>query len=198
MRGRLIAWSAVLAVPILVWAASFASVLWLSRAERAGPSDAVVVLGAAQYNGRPSPVFRARLEHAYSLWRRGFAPLLVVTGGVGQRDSLSEAETGAAWLRRFRSVPDSALLVEPTGRHSESSLRAVSRRLKARGAQRVILVSDGFHLCRLSLLARRLGLDPRTSPARSSPIGRSRKRELGYLIVESLKTPIAFIATRSE
>lgn len=187
-----------LAVPVALWAASFASVVAASRQDRAAPARAIVVLGAAQYNGTPSPVYRSRLEHAAALWRRGLAPLLVVTGGIGTGDSLSEAEAGAAWLKRLGQVPDSALLIEPTGRRSESSLRAVSRRLKARGMRRVILVSDGFHLQRLALLARRFGLEPLTSPAPASPIRRSRRRELGYLLIESLKTPIAYIITRSE
>jgi uncharacterized SAM-binding protein YcdF (DUF218 family) len=184
------------ALLLAAWVASLAAVVAGARTDRAGPADAIVVLGAAQYNGQPSPVFRARLEHARALWDRGLAPLVVVTGGVGTRDTLSEAEVARRYLTA-RGLPDSVLAVEATGRKSEPSVRAAARRVREAGGARIILVSDGFHMLRLAVLARRLGLVPLGSPAPESPIRRNARRELGYLLAESVKVPVAFLLTRS-
>ena len=133
-------------------------------------SQALIVLGAAQYDGRPSAVFRARLDHAADLYRRGVAPIVVVTGGKQPRDRFTEASAGADYLHG-RGVPDSAILRETTGRSSWDSLAASARFLLARGVRRVVLVSDPFHSLRIRLIAHELGLDAVTSPTRTSPIG---------------------------
>jgi len=148
------------------------------------------VLGAAQYDGRPSPVLRARVDHAIDLWRRGLAPLLIVTGGRGQGDTTTEA----AVQRRYaiaHGVPDSAIRVEPESRSTSESLRNVSGMLK-RENRDVILVSDPFHMLRLSILARRFGLHPRTSPTPTSPITANRGEFWRYTLLESWKAPVAF------
>ncbi len=189
------AFLALLAVLLALWLASLAAVLLVSRRDRAGAANAIIVLGAAQYNGQPSPVFRARLDHAVALWRRGLAPVIVATGGVGARDTLSEAEVARRYLAR-QAVPDSAVAVEALGRRSEPSVRAAARLVRARYGRRVILVSDGFHMLRLTVIARRMGLEPLGSPAPTSPITKSRRREAGYLLAESVKVPIAFLLTR--
>lgn len=193
MRRFLIA--ATLAAGAL-WVTSFAAVALSARRDTAAPGDVIVVLGAAQYNGRPSPVFRARLDHAAVLYRRGFAPLVVVTGGVGPGDTLSEAGVGRRYLIEA-GLPGGAVAIEATGRSSEPSLRAVAQRVREAGGRRVILVSDGFHMLRLAVLARRFGLEARCSPAPDSPIRASLRREVGYLLAESFKAPIAFLLTRS-
>ncbi len=187
---------AALVLALAAWLVSVGLVVAAARADRAGPADAIVVLGAAQYNGQPSPVLRARLDHAAALWRRGVAPVIIATGGLGERDTVSEAEAARRYLAQL-GVPDSALLVEGTGRSSVPSLRAAARRVRSRGGNRVVLVSDGFHLARLVVIARRLGLEPLASPAPGSPIRRSLRRELGYILAESVKVPVAFLVTRS-
>ena len=96
----------------------------MSRLDQHIAADAIVVLGAAQYNGKPSPVLKARLDHALELYRGGLAPLLVVTGGIGSGDRVSEAAVSRNYLRR-QSVPDSALIVRPDGRTTEESMRSV-------------------------------------------------------------------------
>src|SRR5574337_681933 len=90
---------------LLVWLASFAAVLIWEQNDQARPASAIVVLGAAQYVGRPSPVLRARLDHAVDLWRRGLAPVVIVTGGAGVGDTTTEAAVSRAYLLRSR-VPD--------------------------------------------------------------------------------------------
>lgn len=184
-----------LALVGVAWLVSIGLVAAAARRDGAAPADAIVVLGAAQYNGQPSPVLRARLDHAAGLWRRGLAPVIIATGGVGERDSISEAEVARRYLAHL-GVPDSALLVEGTGRSSVPSLRAAAARVRARGGRRVLLVSDGFHMARLVVIARRLGLDPLASPASGSPIRRSLRREVGYILGESVKVPVAFLVTR--
>jgi len=193
---RRVVW-AVLALLLAAWMACFAAVALASRHDAAGPADVIVVLGAAQYNGRPSPVLKARLDQGADLYRQHLAPLVMVTGGVGEGDSVSEAEVGRRYLMDVAGIPADAVRSEAAGHTSDASLRAVARALPT-GPRRVILVSDGFHMFRLGIIARRLGLDPRGSPAPTSPIRASRRRELGYMLAESVKAPVAFILTRGE
>ena len=187
----------VLAVVAGLWVVSLAAVILLGRWDQARPADAIIVLGAAQYVGRPSPVLRARLDHAISLWRRGLAPRLILTGGTGEGDTVSEAAVGRRYAMR-RGVPDSAILLENHGRTTSESLQAVAGLLRARGDTAVILVSDPFHMLRLSILARRLGLVPYTSPTRTSPISLNRAERWKYVLSESVKVPLAFIFERKQ
>lgn len=178
---------------VLAWLGSFASVWRAARHDTAEPADAIVVMGAAHYNGRPSPVLKARLDHAADLFRRGLAPIVVVTGGQAPGDAMSEAEAGRRYLLE-QNVADSVVVVEATGASTEPSLRAATVTIRQRGGTRVILVSDGFHLLRLTIVARRLGLVPFGSPAPDSPI--SGTTELGYILGESFKAPAAFVLTK--
>lgn len=162
------AWRPLLATvsaAALAWLLTLALVAWYGGRDHAQSADAIVVLGAAQYDGRPSPVLRARLDHGIALWRRGLAPRFVVTGGRGEGDTTSEAAVGRRYALR-QGVPDSAIMVEPRGRTTSESLRGVARLLGAAG-RRVVLVSDGYHLLRVRLVAKRNGLEPYTSPVPS-------------------------------
>ena len=181
---------------VALWLLSLAAVVYGSRHDAARAADAIVVLGAAQYNGHPSPVLKARLDHAIVLYRRRLAPRIIVTGGVGTGDSVSEAEVSRRYLVEH-GVADAAVHVDAIGRSSEASLREVVLDLPA-AHHRVILVSDGFHMLRLNILARRFGLEPLGSPAPRSPIRASRRTEAMYLLAESVKAPVAFLVTRSE
>lgn len=187
----------VLAVGILAlcWLASLAAVVRASRRDTAAPADAIVVLGAAQYDGRPSPVLRARLDHAATLFRRGLAPLVIVTGGVGAGDTVSEAVVGRRYLVAA-GLPAAAVESESAGRTSAASVRAAARHVHERGGTGAVFVSDGFHLLRLGFLARRFGLKPFGSPAPESPIASNSRRELGYLLAESVKAPAALLFGR--
>ena len=140
-----------------------------ARHDGARPSQAIIVLGAAQYNGTPSPVFRARLDHAAALYRQGIAPMIVVTGGKIAGDEFTEAGAGADYLHTL-GIPDDAILRETTSRNSWESLRASARFLKGRGITRVVLVSDPFHSLRIRLIAEEIGFDAVTSPTETSPI----------------------------
>ena len=171
---------------------ALAMVLVVSQQDQRRPVDAIIVLGAAQYNGRPSPVLRARLDHALGLYRDGLAPMVVVTGGVGPGDTTSEALVGKRYLGAH-GIPAESIIVQPQGRTTMASMTAVAQWLRGRGSHRVLLVSDPFHMFRLRLEARRTALEAYTSPTESSPISENPVLELRYLFAEGYKVPIAWI-----
>lgn len=178
---------------IAVWLTSAVAVMiWGSR-DRAQVSDAIVVLGAAQYVGRPSPVLRARLDHALDLWQRGMAPRLIFTGGTGIGDTTSEAAVSRVYALNH-GVPDTAILMENNGRTTRESLAAVSEIMHARQMQTAILVSDPFHMLRLRILSAQYGVDAVTSPTQTSPISANRGQALGYVLSESIKVPMMIVA----
>ncbi len=181
-----------LAVVVGVYAIAFTAVFIVSRQDQRTAADAIVVLGAAQYNGRPSPVLRARLDHSLVLYREGIAPYIVVTGGIGDGDKVSEATVGRRYLVANK-VPDSAVIVRPEGRNTLSSIRSVAEWARERQINRVVLVSDPFHMLRLRLEAGRAGLEASTSPTGSSPISASWHEELLFLLREALKIPVVLI-----
>jgi uncharacterized SAM-binding protein YcdF (DUF218 family) len=176
----------------VVYTLALLLVLVVSQQDQRLPADAIVVLGAAQYNGRPSPVLRARLDHALQLYREGLAPRIVVTGGVGRGDMTSEAIVGRQYLLT-RKVPPSAVVAQPHGRSTQASMTAVASWLDTERLKRVILVSDPFHMFRLRLEARRTRLKAYTSPTESSPISDNPVLELRYLAAEALKIPVALV-----
>jgi uncharacterized SAM-binding protein YcdF (DUF218 family) len=180
---------------VTLWLISAVSVVIWSGRDEARPAQAIVVLGAAQYAGKPSPVLRARLDHALELWNRHLASLLILTGGTGTGDTTSEAAVGRKYARK-RGVPDSAILVENEGRTTSESMRAVAGMLEVRGLQSALLVSDPFHMLRLRILARRFGFTPYTSPTRTSPIDPNREERWKYIFSESVKAPLAFLFER--
>jgi uncharacterized SAM-binding protein YcdF (DUF218 family) len=178
------------------WLTSLAGVVFWEHRDTARPAAAIVVLGAAQYVGRPSPVLRARLDHAIDLWRKGLAPRLIFTGGVGDHDTTSEAAVGERYAIG-RGVPPRAILIENAGRSTAASLQHVATLMDAEPSRDVILVSDPFHMLRLSILARRFGMTPLSSPTRTSPISKS-SEAWKYVLGESIKVPIAFLLERRD
>lgn len=168
--------------------------LVVSRLDQRFAADAIVVLGAAQYDGRPSPVFQARLDHGAVLYGEGWSDLLVVTGGIVPGDRMSEATAGRRYLLGLGIPPDS-IVVQAEGRSTSGSMDAVAAWLRGQGHQRVLLVSDPFHLARLRIEARRLGLEAWTSPTTTSPISSRFTTELRYLLSEAAKLPV--LAVRS-
>jgi uncharacterized SAM-binding protein YcdF (DUF218 family) len=182
----------LLVAAVMIYTVALAMVLVVSQQDQRRLVDAIVVLGAAQYNGRPSPVLRARLDHALALYRDGMAPLIVVTGGVGRGDTTSEAAVGRRYLVTH-GVPDTAVAVQGEARTTKASMSLVATWLRAQGRGRVLLVSDPFHMFRLRLEARRTALEAYTSPTESSPISDNPVLELRYLFAEGLKVPIAWV-----
>jgi uncharacterized SAM-binding protein YcdF (DUF218 family) len=178
-------------VAAVIYTVALVMVLVVSQQDQRRAVDAIVVLGAAQYNGRPSPVLRARLDHALQLYSEGLAPRIVVTGGVGRGDTTSEAIVGRHYLLS-QGIPPAAVVVQPQGRSTQASMTAVAEWLKTEHLNRVILVSDPFHMFRLRLEARRTDLEAYTSPTESSPISDNPALELRYLATEALKIPVTW------
>jgi len=148
---------------------TFAQVWQAARRDEARPTQAIVVFGTAQYNGKPSPVLAARLDHAVELYRQKLAPVVVVTGGSQPGDRFTEASASANYLLR-QGIPDKAVLREVSGTSSWQSLAAAANFLGDRDIKEVLLVSDPFHSFRIRAMASELGLDAHTSPTRTSPI----------------------------
>jgi uncharacterized SAM-binding protein YcdF (DUF218 family) len=137
--------------------------------DEARPADGIVVLGAAEYNGAPSPVFKARLDHAFDLEERGLAPLIITTGGSGGDPRFTEGGVGRDYLIQ-RGVAASKILAETQSQTTYENVQAAARLLRRRGAKTCIAVSDGFHLYRIKLMFARTGITVFASPAPASPI----------------------------
>jgi uncharacterized SAM-binding protein YcdF (DUF218 family) len=193
--GRLIA-GILLSIGIL-WGVSMAAVLLYSWMDQAQPADSIVVLGAAQYDGKPSPVLRARLDHGIDLWKQQMGKILVLTGGRGYGDTTSEAAVGRTYARK-QGVPDTVIFLEDKGRTTRESMLGVADILEKRGIRTAILVSDPFHMLRLSITGRRFGMIPYTSPTRTSPISPNREKRWRYMLGESIKAPLAFLFERKK
>ena len=131
--------------------------------DEAAPSDAIVVFGAAEYDGRPSPVFRARLDHARVLFERGIAPLIVTLGGSETGDAHSEGEVGRDYLIGG-GVPDSAIIAETHSRNTSESARRAAVIARANNLRRLVIVSDGTHMFRIHAICSANGLNVLTSP----------------------------------
>lgn len=181
LARRLVA--GALAVLLLYLGVTLVQVWRAARRDEARRAEAIVVFGAAQYDGEPSPVLRARLDHARELYRRKLADVIVVTGGRQRGDRFTEAAAAAGYLGR-KGVPESAILREVHGRNSWESLASAANELKKRGRDDVVLVSDPFHSARIAAMAEELGLEATVSPTRSSPI--SGAKEATYLVRESV------------
>ena len=151
-----------------------------SRHDETAPADAIVVLGTAQWDGRPSTTFQARLDHALDLYRDGYAPMVVLTGGVAVGDRYSEADVGRNYLRD-RGVPDDTMISASEGQTSVESLRTAHGLLASRSVHTVLLVSDPFHMFRVKRMAEDLGLKPLASPTWTSPIRPDSELEYRYM-----------------
>lgn len=185
----------VLALVLLataLWALTVAAIHLYGRRDEARRADAIVVLGAAQYDGRPSPVLRARLDHAIALYENGVARKIIMTGGVGPGDTVSEAVVGRRYAER-KGVPAGDILTERRGLSSLESMEAVAALMRAREMESAVLVSDPFHMLRVKLLAARVGIRGYTSPTRTSPISRNPPQERRFIVRESIGMPLALL-----
>lgn len=160
------------------------------------PAAAIVVLGASQRDGLPSPVFAARLDHAVALFRAGRAPLLVVTGGKSGADRTTEAAAARAYAL-VRGVPAEAILVEDRSRTTLESLRAVAGILAQNGIADAIFVSDPTHMLRVLLIANDLGIVAYGSPTRTSPIEAEPARLAGAVAHELGAIALYLLTERS-
>jgi uncharacterized SAM-binding protein YcdF (DUF218 family) len=157
-------------------------VWWTARQDDRTRSDVIVVLGAAQFDGRPSSVFKARLQHARALYEDGVAPRVVTVGGGAPGDRTTEAEAGAAFLR----ARDVEAVAVPEGRNTLQSMQAVEELMVEKDWQTAILVTDPWHALRTRTMARDSGIDAQTSPTRAGPSVRTRGTQVRYIARETL------------
>jgi uncharacterized SAM-binding protein YcdF (DUF218 family) len=159
----------LVALVVLYYVVTLFQVWSTGRHDEARPVDAIVVLGAAQYDGKPSPLLAGRLDHALELYREGYAETIVVTGGKQPLDRFTEAAASAAYLEE-RGVPAGAIVREGEGRTSYESLQGVARLLEERGLDSVLIVTDPFHSLRSRLIAEDAGLEAYVSPTTTSVV----------------------------
>jgi uncharacterized SAM-binding protein YcdF (DUF218 family) len=175
--------AAVAAVLLLV-AATALGIWWTARKDARPSSDAIVVLGSAQYNGVPSSIFEARLEHALDLYEDGVAPVIVTVGGKATGDQFSEAEAGREYLADA-GVPDDALLAVQEGADTLESMRAVGAQFGDRGWDTAVLVTDPWHAMRAERMAEDAGMDASSSPTRQGPAVQTRTTQFRYILRET-------------
>lgn len=183
-RRRILTRGALLlaAVAVVYVSVTFLQVVEASRSDDREKSEAIVVLGAAQYDGKPSPVLRGRLDHALELYQDGVAPLIVLTGGKRVGDRFTEAYSGYRYLVG-RGVPAEDLVVVTDGSSTWDSLRAAERVLGREGVGSVTLVTDSYHSFRVSAIAEEVGLEAGVSPTGGSPSIAQLVRETGLVAV---------------
>jgi uncharacterized SAM-binding protein YcdF (DUF218 family) len=161
--GRALKALAALAAAFLVYLAVVCvSVQRQSERDETRPADAIVVFGAAEYAGRPSPIFRARLDHAFSLWERGLAPM-VITTGASRDPRFSEGRVGQEYLMS-RGIPEEQLIAETQSPNTSKSAERVAGIMRANGMRNCIAVSDGYHLFRIKRILGRQGVEVYGAP----------------------------------
>ena len=179
VRGALV----LAALAVAYVGLTFVQVWWASTQDDQDAADAIVVLGAAQWDGRPSPVLRARLDHAAELWEAGVAPVIVVTGGKQEGDRFTQGFTGYDYLTDL-GVPDEALRVEVDGTDTFTELSASAAILAGDGlGDEVLLVTDPYHAFRAAAIAREVGLAPHVSPTGGATDLRALARETAAVSV---------------
>lgn len=174
---------AVLVLGLVIGGTAF-RVWQVARDDDRDKADVIVVLGAAQYNGKPSPIFQARLKHAQQLYEAGVAKVIVTAGGNRAGDNYTEASAGANWLVE-QGVPQASTLAVGEGRDTLGSLRAVAAEVAKRGWHTAVLVSDPWHSLRARTMADDVGMDAWTSPTHSGPIVQTRQTQANYILRET-------------
>jgi uncharacterized SAM-binding protein YcdF (DUF218 family) len=180
--GRLVA-ALVLAAFLLI-VSTAGAIWWTARQDARPTSDAIVVLGSAQYNGVPSSIFEARLEHALRLYSDGVAPVIVTVGGKAAGDQFTEAEAGRDYLADA-GVPAESLLAVPEGVDTLESMRSVSRVFDEQGWGSAVLVTDPWHAMRTERMAEDAGIESTSSPTRQGPSVYSRTTQARYILRET-------------
>jgi uncharacterized SAM-binding protein YcdF (DUF218 family) len=163
VRWRLLVVWIVLGVTAVYFLLICFEIVWQSRRDEAQPADAIIVFGAAEYSGRPSPVFRARLDHAITLYSRGLAPYLIITGGAGRDPQFSEGGVGRDYLAT-RGIGERHLIAETQGENTAESAERVAVIMRANNMRTCVVVSDPYHLYRIKKLMQRQGITTYASP----------------------------------
>jgi uncharacterized SAM-binding protein YcdF (DUF218 family) len=151
-----------------------------SDLEEAQKADAIIVLGAAEYRGRPSPVLQARLNHGLVLYLKGLAPYIITTGGAGGDPVFTEGEVGRAYLTKH-GVPSEAIMVEPEGSSTAQSVAGVAEIMRRMNFHSCIVVSDGYHIFRAKRMLEKQGVRVYGSPR---PVSNTSRRDVRWLYLK--------------
>jgi len=166
IKKRWLLWF-LLALLIAYVVVVYRGIVGQSGKDESRAADAIVVFGAAEYDGRPSPVFKARLDHAVELYHRGLAPMVITTGGAGADPQFTEGEVGREYLKAH-GVPDAALIAETQSPDTAESARRVSTIMRANGMHTCLAVSDGYHIFRIKHMLERQGVTVYGAPRANS------------------------------
>ena len=162
------AWLGWLLLVLLLWLVGVATwIVWVGQRDQAASADAIIVLGAAAYDTRPSPVFEERIRHGLDLYQRGYAPVLLFTGGYGNGARYAESQVARRYALR-QGVTESAILIESNSRNTRENLQQARRLMQQHGLHRVIVVSDPLHMSRALRLSNEIGIDALGSPTPST------------------------------
>jgi uncharacterized SAM-binding protein YcdF (DUF218 family) len=175
----------VIAVGALYGWALYRDIRNLAIEDHAHAADAIVILGAAQYNGRPSPVLKARLDHALELYNRGYVHAVITTGGYGPDPNFSEAHVSTEYLMQ-QGVDAESIITEQGSGTTRDSIRAAVALLQSKGWNSALVVSDGFHMFRVKRMFEDAGVEAYTSPAPDSPIENAPTKRYWYTMREVL------------
>ncbi len=177
--------AAALAVAVvLIVGATAVNIWWTARQDDRPVSDAIVVLGSAQYDGKPSPIFEARLDHALDLYSQGVAPMIITVGGRQEGDRYTEAEAGLLWLVD-QGVPEEALRAVPDGVDTLRSMQLIADLFADEGLSTAVLVTDPWHALRATRMAEDAGIVTSSSPTRQGPAVQTRSTQLRYIARET-------------
>jgi uncharacterized SAM-binding protein YcdF (DUF218 family) len=175
----------LLAIVVLTPLTVGARIWYQARQDERPRSDAIIVLGAAQYNGVPSPTLKWRLQHALELYRDGVAPAIVTVGGKAPGDNYTEAGAGRAWLIKEGGVPAAKVFAVPTGRDTLESLKAAGREFDRHHWDSAVIVTDPWHGLRSKKMAEDQGIKAAASPTRSGPSVQTRDTQFNYIVRET-------------
>ena len=188
MRRRILKWATLLAVLVmglvgLYWIYLYKEIRYVAAHDDSHQAEAIVVLGAAQYNGRPSKVLKARLDHALDLYKKGYAKAIITTGSYGPDPNFSEAQVAKDYLTSKGADPLD-IITDQASLTTHDSIRAASRVIRLNSWTSVLVVSDGFHLYRIRRMFEDEGIIAYTSPAVASPIEVSASQRFWYSLRE--------------
>jgi uncharacterized SAM-binding protein YcdF (DUF218 family) len=183
LAAKIVAGVVLLVLLVLIGTAG--RIWWFARQDDTRTSDVIVVLGAAQFDGRPSSVFTARLVHARDLWKDDVAPRIITVGGNRAGDRFTEASAGRTWLSQH-GVPAGRVVAVEHGNDTLQSVDAVEKEMQRRGWSTAVVVTDPWHALRTRAMAHDQGIDAVMSPTRQGPAVRQRSTEIRYIARETL------------
>lgn len=191
MKKVFIAALTIFGIFLLTFGWLFFRIYQTSKLDLAVKANAIAVLGAAEYAGKPSPVFQARLDHAAELYKEDLAPFIITTGGTHPGEKFSEGEVGKMYLIK-KGVPADKIMSDEESLTTRENIERIAAISREKNFKKIILVSDPFHMYRALILAENFGIEALPSPTRTSPISENRWLEIRYMLRETVLTILNF------